>query len=91
MATKSKKSETETKAESNGEKAKKECVVTRSQFRDKAPAAVQVTNVVAVKKEFESGTMGYYTQVTAVVEIDGVPVKMNGQCQLFIANSKDAK
>lgn len=68
---------------------KKACVITRAQFQ-KAPMAIKVECAV-IKKEFESGTLGYYAQISTTVEIDGLPVKMNGQVQLFIANSKDAK
>lgn len=80
---------TEPKPETNGKA--KTCVITRQQFREKAPAAIEVKDVLPVKKEFETGTLGYFTQVSAVVHIDGVPVKMNGMCQLFIPNSKEAK
>lgn len=73
------------------EEKKKECVITKKQWDAKAPAAVTVPATIATKKNFSTGTMGYYAQVSAVIEVDGVPVKLTGNCQLYVANSKEAK
>ena len=73
------------------EKGEKKCVITRDQFRQHAPAAVTVPATVATKKEYATGTLGYFAQVSMVVEVDGVPTKMTGNCQLYVANSKEAE
>jgi len=67
----------------------KACLITRTQFRESAPAAVQINDVIK-KKEFATGTLGYYGQITVVVTVDGVPMKLRGQAQLFVDNSKNA-
>lgn len=79
-----------TKSESTPVKAKTECPVTREQFKS-APPAVVIDKVALLRKEFSTGTMGYFTQIEATVEINGVPVKMKGNAQVYIANSKEAK
>lgn len=72
------------------ETAKKECKITKKQFRDSAPAGVNVSTV-AIKKEFGTGTLGYYAQVAVDIMVDGVPVKLTGNVQLYVGNSKEAK
>jgi hypothetical protein len=80
-----------TKAAPKDEAAEeKECAITKKQFKTGAPAAVKIEGV-AMKKEFATGTLGYFGQISVTIEVDGVPVKMNGQVQVFVPNSKNAK
>lgn len=79
-----------TAANETKEAAKKDCKITKKQFRDSAPAGVPV-QTVAIKKEFTTGTLGYYAQVSADIMVDGVPVKLIGNVQLYVSNSKEAK
>lgn len=69
----------------------KPCLITRTQFREKAPVAVEVPASAVMKKEFTTGTMGYFGQISVTVMIDGTPVKLTGNMQLYVPNSKDAK
>lgn len=80
-----------TDAETGRNGGVKACPITRAQFQTKAPAAVTLPATALVRKEFSTGTMGYFAQIDMTVEVDGVPVKMKGNAQLYIANSSDAK
>lgn len=73
-----------------GRKDKKACPITKTQFREKAPNAVSAGNVALLKKEFATGTLGYFAQISVTVEVDGVPVKLTGNAQLYVPNSKEA-
>lgn len=79
-----------TDAETGRNAGEKGCPITRAQFA-KAPAAVNLPAVALIKKEFSTGTLGYFAQIDMVVEIDGIPVKIKGNAQLYIPNSKEAK
>lgn len=77
MATKTKGNKAETHPpESNGEKKDKVCKISRKQFRDKAPAGLNVTingqSYIAGKKEFDTKSLGWNTSEKGKVEIDGV-------------------
>lgn len=74
---------------------KKACPITKTQFTNEAPAAVQVANVVMTKKVFApdkdgKSTLGYFAQVQVTIIVNGEPVKLNGNCQVYVANSKNA-
>lgn len=74
-------------------KAKKECPVTRKAFKEGAkPIIVDIggQKVLMDKKEFSSGTFGWFANGTLIVTIGDVPVKVSFQCQAYVPNSKDA-
>lgn len=83
---------TETPAEeTNGNgREKKPCPITKSEFRASAPAAVQLGSTVLLKKEFATGTLGYFAQISTTIVVDGKPVKVSGNAQLYVPNSKEA-
>lgn len=79
-------------------KAKKVPQVTRQQFRDKAPASIAVKlhdgkmelpGVIAVKKEFETGSLGWYGNGKILVEIDGKPCEVQMGFNFTLIGSKE--
>lgn len=93
----------ETKAAAGGDKAKKVCPITRKQFSEGAkpltltiegPGIKHPVQVVLGTKEFKGkdgngGTLGWFANGQAVVEIDGIPTKVTFQGQVYVANSKE--
>jgi len=76
------------------ENVEKLCVVTRDQFRKGAKpltGKVGETPLAIVPKEFDTGTLGWFTNGKTIVEINGIPVNVSFMVQLFIPHSKDAK
>ena len=72
--------------------AKTACPITRSQFRAKAkPVSVTINNMPfqAVVKEFSTGSLGWYLNGKATIEIDGTPVSVQVGLNLTIVGSKD--
>lgn len=76
--------------EETGKVKSKPCPVTRKEFKDSAPDTITVTFVLN-KREFDTGTMGYFAQHDETVDIAGKKVKVKGSMGLYIANSKGAK
>jgi len=76
-------------------KAKTPCPVTAEQFLAKAPAILAVTiagqPIAADRKQFSTGSLGWYGQGKIVVEIDGVPVKVQVGLNLTVVGSKEAE
>ena len=73
-----------------GGKAEKECPITREEF-DTAQDALKLSETLLSKKTFATGTLGYFGQISAIVTINGKPVKLTGNAQLYVPHSKDAK
>ena len=75
----------------NGKPAK--CPVTREQFRSKAQPALSVAingiPLVAVRKEFSTGSLGWNLNGKTVVEVDGVPCTVQIGLNVTIAHSKE--
>lgn len=69
------------------------CPVTRKQFRDKAPAGIKITldgkDQVALKKEFSTGSLGWFANEKITVEVDGVPCKVQVGINLTLVGSKE--
>lgn len=68
------------------------CPVSRDQFRKGAkPVNVSINGVpmVAMVKEFESGSLGWYLGNKTIIEIDGVQVEATIGLNLIITKSKD--
>lgn len=80
-------------AEGGGDKAKK-CEITREQWKG-FPASLKVkvgdVDVVALKKDFASGSFGYYTnEKVTLVAADGTPVRLQANLCLTVVNSQGA-
>lgn len=76
------------------------CPITRQQFNNAAPQALaakfhdgigEVSSVVAPRREFSTGSLGYYTSEKIVIMIDGVPCKAQVQVSIQLVGSKDLK
>jgi hypothetical protein len=97
MADKTKNAKTESSpAQANGEKTpaskKTPCPITREQFRKGAkPATITVngTPMVAMPKEFSTGSLGWYLNGKTTMEVDGKNVEVQLGFNLTIVNSKE--
>lgn len=68
------------------------CPISREQFRKGAKPVTVVINgipMVAEVKEFSTGSLGWYLNGKAAIEIDGVPVSAQIGMNLTIVGSKD--
>lgn len=73
---------------------KTECPITRTQFDEHAkPVKVEINGEtkVASPKEYKTGSFGWFLTEKVVVEIDGVPCKVQTQVQMTVVGSKEAK
>lgn len=57
------------------------CPITREQFREKAPASLTLMlpdgqTVLCEKKEFSTGSFGYYPLNKPVLTVDGLPARL---------------
>jgi hypothetical protein len=71
---------------------KTSCPITRDQFLSKAkPLSVVINGVplAAEKKEFATGSLGWYLNGKVSVEVDGVPVPVQIGLNLTIVGSKE--
>jgi hypothetical protein len=70
------------------------CPVSREQFLKAAkPLTLTIDGktLVAPVKEFSTGSFGWFTNDKLVVEVDGVPVKVQPSISLVVVGSKDAE
>lgn len=78
-------------SETGRNKGEKKCPITRAQF-DEAPATVELPAQILQKKVFATGTLGYFGQVSFMVNVPGVgPVKLTGNVQGYVPHSKEAE
>jgi hypothetical protein len=73
---------------------KTECPLTREQFREAAkPLTLTIdgNSLVAFVKEFSTGSFGWFLNDKFVIEVDGVPVKVQPSISLVIVGSKDSE
>ena len=71
---------------------KTSCPITRAQFSAGAkavPITIAGTQMLADPKEFSTGSLGWYLNGKAVIEIDGVPVSVQIGMNLTIVGSKE--
>ena len=77
------------------ETAKTKCPVTREQFVEGAkPLTVQIGNsqlLANVKEEFSSGSFGWYAGDKIIVDIGGMPVRVQVGINLTVVGSKPAE
>jgi hypothetical protein len=80
------------KTEPKVETAAPKCPITREQFKKAQPIKVTIAgrDYLAMPKEFSTGSLGFYLGDKVVVEIDGVPVKLQLGCNMTIIGSKTA-
>jgi hypothetical protein len=67
------------------------CRVSRTQFRDNAKElSCKVGDVLmsAGPREFTSGTLGWYGRGESQLDVDGTPVDVKIQVQVWVNNSK---
>lgn len=79
-------------ASANGSK-KTPCPVSRGEFVGAAKPLTVIINGIpyaASVKLFSTGSFGWYLNGQTVVEVDGVPCKVQIGLNLTVANSKDA-
>ena len=68
------------------------CPINRADFRGHAkPVAVTIggNNFTAAVKEFSTGSLGWYLNGKAEIEVNGVPVQVQIGLNLTIVGSKD--
>ncbi len=68
------------------------CPITRGDFRGHAkPVTVTIAgnNFTAAVKEFSTGSLGWYLNGKAEIEVNGVPVQVQIGMNLTIVGSKD--
>ena len=91
MATRTK-AEPKTDTGSNGDK---KCPVTLEQFNKKAPSELAVTiagkAMSAEKKEFSTGSFGYYINTKITLDVDGTPVTFQVGANITAVGSKPEK
>lgn len=70
------------------------CPLTRERFLKAAkPLTLTIDGktLVASVKEFSTGSFGWYTNDKLVIEVDGVPCKIQPSISLVVVGSKDAE
>jgi len=70
-------------------KSEKVCAISREDFQAKAPQTVTIT-VIAEKKEFSTGSFGFYANGKTTVMIDGQPVPLQIGANFTVPYSKEA-
>ena len=71
---------------------KKQCPVSRAEFRDKAkPITVQIngSSVLAEPKEFSTGSLGWNVNGKTVLDVGGTPVTVQVGLNLTLVGSKE--
>ena len=74
--------------------AKTPCPISRSDFLDKAePVKVSIDGKVmlAEKREFRSGSFGWYINAKTVITVGGRPLNVQGDLNLTVVGSKEAE
>ena len=76
------------------DKSESKCPVTREQFLKAAkPLSLTIDGktIVASVKQFSTGSFGWFTNDKLVIEVDGVPCKVQPSISLVIVGSKEAQ
>ncbi len=79
---------------SNGKAPKKTvCPITRAQFEKHAPGVLRCNiggrDVLAERREFSTGSLGYYSQGKIALEVDGKLVTYQCSVSLQVVGSKE--
>ncbi len=70
------------------------CPITREQFHNTAkPLTLTIDGktLVLTVKEFSTGSFGWFSNDKVVIEVDGVPCKVQPSISLVVVGSKDAE
>lgn len=73
--------------------AKTPCALTKTQFIDKAEAVKITINgqeLIADKREFSTGSFGWYHNGKVVITVDGKPLSVQIGLNLTVVGSKEA-
>ncbi|HVO30401.1 MAG TPA: hypothetical protein VMV18_06685 [bacterium] len=74
--------------------AKSPCPVSKTQFLEKAEAVKVVLNgneMLAEKREFSTGSFGWYLNGKTTVMVDGKPLNVQVGLNLTVVGSKEAE
>jgi hypothetical protein len=74
--------------------AKSPCPISKTQFLDKAePVKVTINGqeMTADKREFSTGSFGWYINGKTTVQVDGKPLSVQIGMNLTVVGSKDAE
>ena len=74
--------------------AKSPCPVTRTQFLEKAEAvkvSINGQEIIADKREFSTGSFGWYYNGKISVTVDGKPLSIQVGLNLTVVGSKEAE
>lgn len=84
-----------TKAEANGEAKASKFPMTKAEYAKHAPPAVRLDEVlkgqVAARKDYDSGSVGFYYNEKVTIVIGETPVKYQANIILTAVGSKEAK
>jgi hypothetical protein len=70
------------------------CPISRADFKAKAkPVTIKIGEVphMAEKKDFSTGSFGWYLNARTTIDIDGTPVPVLINASLIIVGSKEAE
>ncbi len=74
--------------------AKSPCPITRTDFVEKAePVRVSIngSEMIAEKKEFSTGSFGWYLNGKTVVTVDGKPISVQIGMNMTVVGSKETE
>src|SRR5260221_14230643 len=74
--------------------AKSPCPISKTQFLDKAePVKITIGNqeIVADKREFSTGSFGWYYNGKTTITVDGKPLSIQVGLNLTVVGSKEAE
>ena len=74
--------------------AKSPCPVSKTQFLEKADAVKVVLNgneMLAEKREFSTGSFGWYLNGKTTITVDGKPLNVQVGVNLTVVGSKEAE
>ncbi len=74
--------------------AKSPCPISKTQFLDRAEAvklSINGQDMIAEKREFSTGSFGWYLTGKTVVTVDGKPLSVQVGLNLTVVGSKEAE
>jgi hypothetical protein len=74
--------------------AKSPCPLTKTQFLEKAEAVkitIGTAEIIADKREFSTGSFGWYYNGKTVITVDGKPLSVQLGMNLTVVGSKEAE
>ena len=74
--------------------AKSPCPLSKTQFLEKAEAVkitIGTSEIIADKREFSTGSFGWYHNDKITITVDGKPISVQIGCNLTVVGSKEAE